>query len=149
MGEGAPPALAGAVECVAELMSSLGDMRRGYAELRRAEELNPALKLESVEMGLYQYVAGRLPALAKLVRALLFLPGGDAAASSLAQLEVLPATPLEVTARALLRLGQFDDAAGRRAASLARYSSLVTMPGLPGLRAEARRCLEHPCAITR
>ena len=56
---------------------TIGDMRRAHRHLTRAEKLDPAYRRMSVDMGLYKYMATRLPAIAKVVRVLLFLPGGD------------------------------------------------------------------------
>jgi len=54
-----------------------GDLRRMHADLEKAESLDPRIRARSAEMGLYHSIVDRIPSMARFLRVLLFVPGGD------------------------------------------------------------------------
>jgi tetratricopeptide (TPR) repeat protein len=65
------------VATIKTFKAATADLRRCRKELGKAEKLDPSLRTQSVEMGLYNYLVGKLPTLAKVVRFLFRLPGGS------------------------------------------------------------------------
>ena len=109
------------------------EARRGKKRLEAALEKDPGLDTALFALGAYNYYADKVPLIVKGLRALLFLPGGDAE-RGLRQIRTVATsdTPFRTDARLLLAMicGAREEAAYRAALGHLR-AALADNPGSP------------------